>query len=98
MEQIFAVATEEQTRMLVALLEHRLAILERRLAHADIETAQARVSRDSTMAKLDELVRALEDHGITLVREDGNSALQNPGGAPRTVLAEGLRRARVSGS
>lgn len=49
-----------------AELEQRVVILNKRLEHADIETAQARVSRDSYKSKILTLMGALKDHGITL--------------------------------
>lgn len=64
-------ATENAHRLAVANaysaeLEQRLVILSKRLNHADIETAQARVSRDSYRAKLTSLIDAMKAQGITL--------------------------------
>lgn len=49
-----------------AELEQRLVIVSKRLEHSDIETAQARVSRDSYKAKLMTLMGAMKAQGITL--------------------------------
>lgn len=49
-----------------AELEQRLVILSKRLEHADIEMAQARVSRDSYKSKVLTLMGAMEAQGITL--------------------------------
>lgn len=49
----------------IAELEQRLIIMEKRLAHADIETAQARVSRDTHREKVLMLVARMKEQGIT---------------------------------
>lgn len=74
-QHIRDLASESAHRLAVANayaaeLEQRLVILSKRVEHADIETAQARVSRDSYKQKLLTLMGAMKAQGITLEVED----------------------------
>lgn len=55
---------------LIAMQEQRIAALEKARTHAEIESAQARVSRDYYKARLLELMGAMKDQGIELQVEE----------------------------
>lgn len=51
----------------IGQLERRIEILQKRINHADIETAHARLSRDAHVARLADVLNAVDEAGFEVI-------------------------------